>query len=151
MDAAIKQDLPPEGGYQKIQYARNPAKTYFKGGRLLAGALLFNGFTTYYYFNHCYPQILHQRVEKNGAHLATLPLLLAERDRAYLKHCRALRDEEEKIMAKVPNWEVGKWNGEQIYKTLDKNDFNDPILCEYYIHAPFFDFWKKAHEAQIQV
>lgn len=47
--------------------------------------------------------------------------------------------------------QVGKWKGEQIYKTLDRNDFNDPILCEYYVHAPYMDFWKKAHEAQIQV
>ncbi len=31
MDATIKQDLPPPGGYEKIQYARNPAKTYFRG------------------------------------------------------------------------------------------------------------------------
>jgi hypothetical protein len=31
MDATIKQDLPPPGGYEKIQYARNPAKTFFRG------------------------------------------------------------------------------------------------------------------------
>jgi GRIM-19 protein len=31
MDATIKQDLPPSGGYEKIQYARNPAKVYFRG------------------------------------------------------------------------------------------------------------------------
>jgi hypothetical protein len=31
MDATIKQDLPPSGGYEKIKYARNPAKTYFRG------------------------------------------------------------------------------------------------------------------------
>ena len=31
MDATIKQELPPPGGYEKIKYARNPAKSYFKG------------------------------------------------------------------------------------------------------------------------
>lgn len=31
MDATIKQDLPPEGGYQKIKFERNPAKSYFRG------------------------------------------------------------------------------------------------------------------------
>ena len=27
----IRQDMPPPGGYNKIQYERIPAKTYFKG------------------------------------------------------------------------------------------------------------------------
>ncbi|XP_046454859.1 NADH dehydrogenase [ubiquinone] 1 alpha subcomplex subunit 13-like [Daphnia pulex] len=151
MDATIKQDLPPPGGYEKIQYARNPAKTFFRGGRLLAGFIILNGCTTYYYFNHLYPGILHRRVEKKGSHLATLPLLLAEQDRAFLKHCRALRDEEEKLMANVPGWEVGKWNGQPIFKTLDKDVFSNPILSEYYCHAPYMDFYKKAMEEAIQV
>uniref|UniRef100_A0A8J2RZJ1 NADH dehydrogenase [ubiquinone] 1 alpha subcomplex subunit 13 n=1 Tax=Daphnia galeata TaxID=27404 RepID=A0A8J2RZJ1_9CRUS len=151
MDATIKQELPPPGGYEKIKYARNPAKSYFRGGRLLAGFILFNGCTTYYYFNHIYPGILHHRTEKTSAHLATLPMLMAEHDRAYLKHCRAMRDEEEKLMANVPGWEVGKWNGQPIYKTLDKDTFVGPQLSEYYCHAPYWDFLKKAHEEQIQV
>ena len=29
--AARKQDLPPTGGYKKILFDRNPAKTYFNG------------------------------------------------------------------------------------------------------------------------
>lgn len=29
--SARKQDLPPPGGYQKIHYARVPAKTFFSG------------------------------------------------------------------------------------------------------------------------
>lgn len=53
------------------------------GGRLLAGVVLFNGCTLYYYFNHVRPKIAHELVEKKSAFLATLPLLLAERDRAY--------------------------------------------------------------------
>lgn len=28
---ARKQDLPPAGGYKRILFARNPAKTYFSG------------------------------------------------------------------------------------------------------------------------
>lgn len=31
MEAAKKQDMPPPGGYKKIQYARVPAKTYMTG------------------------------------------------------------------------------------------------------------------------
>ena len=47
--------------------------------------------------------------------------------------------------------QVGKWNGQPIYKTLDKDTFIGPQLSEYYCHAPYWDFLKKAHEEQIQV
>jgi hypothetical protein len=29
--ATVKQDLPPSGGYRPINFARNPAKSFFKG------------------------------------------------------------------------------------------------------------------------
>lgn len=29
--AQFKQDMPPPGGYEKINYKRIPAKTYFRG------------------------------------------------------------------------------------------------------------------------
>lgn len=32
--ATFKQDMPPEGGYKRIPFARNPAKTYFNGRSL---------------------------------------------------------------------------------------------------------------------
>ncbi len=47
--------------------------------------------------------------------------------------------------------QVGKWNGNPIYKTLDKDVFINPILSEYYCHAPYWEFYKKAMEEQIQV
>lgn len=31
---SYKQDMPPEGGYKRILFARNPAKTYFNGKSL---------------------------------------------------------------------------------------------------------------------
>lgn len=31
---AKKQDLPPAGGYKRILFARNPAKSYFSGNEL---------------------------------------------------------------------------------------------------------------------
>jgi hypothetical protein len=33
------QDLPPEGGYNKIPFARIPARAYFSGYQLIAGKL----------------------------------------------------------------------------------------------------------------
>ena len=47
--------------------------------------------------------------------------------------------------------QVGKWNGKPIYKTHDKDVFNEPTLNEFYCHAPYWDFYKKAYEEQIQV
>lgn len=42
------------------------------------------------------------------------------------------------------------WKGEPVYKTVDKDVFHDPILEEYYAHAPYWELFKKAHESQIQ-
>lgn len=47
-------------------------------------------------------------------------------------------------------FQVGKWGGDPIYKTEDKGEFHDPVLMEYYAHAPYMDFFKKAYEPHIQ-
>lgn len=36
---------------------------------------------------------------------------------------RRLRDEEEKLMKDVPGWEVGKYKGDPIYKTLGPDEW----------------------------
>ena len=43
-------------------------------------------------------------------------MMLAERDREYLKQCRRNRDAEAKLMANEEGWEVGTWYGHPIYK-----------------------------------
>jgi GRIM-19 protein len=35
MEAKIRQDLPPPGGYRRINVERNPAKTYFRGNNYI--------------------------------------------------------------------------------------------------------------------
>ena len=45
-------------------------------------------------------------------------MLLAERDRGFIKTCKANRDAEADLMKDVPGWEVGTWYGEPIYKTM---------------------------------
>lgn len=47
-------------------------------------------------------------------------------------------------------FQVGKYMGEPVYKTVDKDEFHNPILMEYYAHAPYMDMFKKAYEAHIQ-
>lgn len=49
-----------------------------------------------------------QKIEMRSARIALHPLLLAERDREYLKQLRRNRDEEAKLMANVKGWEVRK-------------------------------------------
>lgn len=44
---------------------------------------------------------------RSGRH-AILPLLMAERDREYLKQLRVNRDEESSLMANVEGWTVRK-------------------------------------------
>jgi len=145
MEATIKQDLPPPGGYRPINVARNPAKTYFRGAPMIAGFVALNTATMYYYFKFCYPKVHHLEVEKRGAYLATQPLLLAERDRAFLKQIKLNVEEEAKLMANVPDWEVGKWRGEKIYKTLPNDSFVNPSIKEFYAHSPYMDYFNRAY------
>ena len=51
-----------------------------------------------------------------SASLAIEPLMLAERDREFLKQLRRNRDAEEKLMADVEGWEVGTFYGHKVYK-----------------------------------
>lgn len=124
---SFKQDMPPEGGYKRILFARNPAKTYFNGKycgcvnkinytifliwnpigyQCIAGYIGITAASIYvYYLTH--KEIKRNEIEMRSGRHALLPLLLAERDREYLKQIRINRDEEEKLMANVEGWKVG--------------------------------------------
>lgn len=73
-------------------------------------------------------------------------MLLAEKDREYLKQLRRNRDEERELMKNVEGWKVGTWYGEPIYKTGKPDDpLFQPTLYEYYIHAPYKDIARRAN------
>ena len=57
-----------------------------------------------------------QQIEMKSASLAIEPLMLAERDREFLKQLRRNRDAEEKLMKDVEGWEVGTFYGHKVYK-----------------------------------
>lgn len=80
--------------------------------------------TYIYYLNYLH----HERnmVENRSGKLATLPLLMAERDRAFLKQLRVNRDEEADLMKNVKGWEVGTWYGEPVFKTKGKGAYVEP-------------------------
>jgi len=144
MAAAVKkQDLPPAGGYKRILFARNPAKTYFSGFQMIAAYFGITTASIYVYYLTC-KEIYHEEVEMRSGRFALAAMLQAERDREYLKQLRRNRDEEEKLMANVEGWKVGTWFGEPIYKTLPADTFHDPTFHEFYCHTTYKEYAKRA-------
>ncbi|XP_037934861.1 NADH dehydrogenase [ubiquinone] 1 alpha subcomplex subunit 13-like [Teleopsis dalmanni] len=132
--ASRAQDLPPPGGYKRINFARVPAKTYFTGYQFLAGYAAVTTFGLYMYYLTT-KKVKREEIEMRSAQNVMFPILIAERDREYLKQLRRNRDEEAKLMANVPGWEVGTYYGEPIYKTVPKDKLITPIFMEFYAHA----------------
>ncbi|XP_040566066.1 NADH dehydrogenase [ubiquinone] 1 alpha subcomplex subunit 13 [Lepeophtheirus salmonis] len=124
----FKQDLPPKGGYAPVAFKRIPAR------QLVNAPLLFGGQVALFLI--AWPMYAKARrrfedhkIEMKSAQFALQPMLLAERDRTFLKELRVNRDWEEEVMKDVPGWEVGTWFGEQVYKTSNK--WMDPLWDEY--------------------
>lgn len=96
-----------------------------------------------YYLNR--KVVRADELEMRSASLAIYPMLLAERDREYLKQLRRNRDEESKLMANVEGWKTGTWYGEPIYFTQPNDTLIHPRAHEYYVHASFKDFSQRAN------
>ena len=91
----------------------------FSVGKWLFGAVVgWHTWMLYYYHKYTRPAQHKQIVEHNGFRLALAPLLMAERDRAYIKEVKKIRDAEVELMADVEDWEVGTWWGQKVYKTV---------------------------------
>lgn len=98
-----------------------------------------------YLFYLNYKKVERDQIEMRSAKFALMPLLFAERDREYLKQLRRNRDEEAKLMANVPGWEVGTLYGEKVFKSLPEDSFVDPSFREFYGHSTYKDAAKRAH------
>ncbi|XP_053630630.1 NADH dehydrogenase [ubiquinone] 1 alpha subcomplex subunit 13 [Cherax quadricarinatus] len=144
MASSRTQDLPPREGYSPITYSRIPARTYFKGYQLFAGYAVVTAVAAYVY-SLTDKKIRRNKLEMLSGVLALEPMLLAERDRQFLKQMRRNRDEEEKLMANVEGWEVGKLYNEPIFKTVPEDRYMDPIVDEYYIHGHQRNFIRNAY------
>ena len=81
-----------------------------------------------------------QEVEMKSASLAITPLMLAERDREFLKQLRKNRDAEEKLMKDVEGWEVGTFYGHKVYKVKSGHG----SICDFTICIMFADHWGPA-------
>lgn len=161
--AAKTQDMPPPGGYQKIDFKRIPARKYFSGYQMFLGyignlqrkqicdegltfASSFLGITVggAYLYALNYYQAERESVEMRSGQFALYPLIMAERDREFLKQFRRNRDEEAKLMANVPGWEVGTFYGEPVFKTIPKDTFRDPHWQDFCAHATYKTFADRA-------
>lgn len=128
------QDLPPPGGFGKIQYEKVPHKTFFNGKRIavvvaISYALGITGYGM--------GQKVHraERLERQSMRNAIQPFLLAERDRQLLSQMRKNRDYERELMKDVEGWEVGTLFGTPIYNTVGPNEWIGYRPDSYYSHT----------------
>ena len=91
----------------------------FSVGKWLFAAMVgYHALGYAYYQKYTRPEQHKMLIEHNGFRLALAPLLMAERDRAYIKEVKKIRDAEIELMADVEDWEVGTWWGQKVYKTV---------------------------------
>lgn len=100
-----KQDMPPPGGYAKISIERILPRSYFKSPYMIGGSLLATLIMYKEYLKNR-DRLRLWNLETNDVFVSLQPFLVAERDRAYLKHIRKNYEEEKLIMKDVPEWEV---------------------------------------------
>lgn len=84
-------------------------------------------------------QLKREEIEMRSSKLACMPLLVAERDREYLKQVRRNRDAEAELMKNVPGWVVGTYFGEPIYKTKPKDYLHEGTWDEFNAHASWWN------------
>jgi len=142
--AAKKQDMPPSGGYKKIPFSRIPAKTYLSGVQIIGSYIAVTAAGLFVYYLTA-KQIKREEIEIRSAENCIYPLLVAERDREFLKQLRRNRDEEERLMKNVKGWEVGTWYGEPIFKTISDDILINPTFKEFYVHTDYKSFAKRAN------
>lgn len=98
----------------------------------------------YLYYLNC-KDVKKRRLEQRSADFAITPLLLAERDREFLKQLRRNREEEARLMANVEGWEVGTYYGQPVYKSRPADELIEPTFAEYYVHADLKEFKRRAY------
>ncbi|XP_031626579.1 NADH dehydrogenase [ubiquinone] 1 alpha subcomplex subunit 13 [Contarinia nasturtii] len=136
------QDLPPPGGYNPINIKRVQLKP------ILSAKMCFLGFIglsagAMYMFYLTDRKMQREEIEMRSCRNVLLPIVMAERDREYLKQLRRNRDEEARLMADVPGWKVGTWFGEPIYKTVKSDAWIDPSINEFYCHTSYDKFLER--------
>lgn len=114
----------------------------FLGAALIAGYLGMTAGAAFLYYLNVVSEN-KKDLEVRGASLAVYPMLLAERDRAFLKQLRINREEERELMKNVPGWKVGTLYGEPLLIGGDPNKLIEPKIQEYYVHSKYSDMKKR--------
>ncbi|KAK2583373.1 hypothetical protein KPH14_009364 [Odynerus spinipes] len=139
---SFAQDLPPKEGYRPFQIDRIPLRTWVTGRAALFGVLASTIVGHYIYFLNWKDEHRHI-LEMRSSRFALKPLLLAERDRAFLKQLKRNREEEKELMKYYPSWKVGTYYGEPIYRSLPEDQLVEPDAYEYYAHSHPDHYTKK--------
>eukprot|EP00045_Choanoeca_perplexa_P016391 m.221289 g.221289 ORF g.221289 m.221289 type:complete len:201 (-) comp17246_c0_seq1:4500-5102(-) len=103
--AKITQDLPPEGGFRPITYAKNVPKRGPSGIALFAASI---GIVAYGFSRVIKGNQQRRRLfeEQSNARMALTPTLAAEQDRLLIRRQSQRRLAEEKVMQDVPGWNI---------------------------------------------
>mmetsp|Transcript_18398 Transcript_18398/g.25313 ORF Transcript_18398/g.25313 Transcript_18398/m.25313 type:complete len:134 (-) Transcript_18398:174-575(-) len=101
------QDMPPSGGYAKIDTVRSLPARGPKGWQLWAGTSLaiMYGFYQVGQYNKASNQ---QKLEERKVRYAIAPILQAEADREYLERELVNIRKEAEIMKHIPGWVAGR-------------------------------------------
>uniref|UniRef100_A0A915HIS6 NADH dehydrogenase [ubiquinone] 1 alpha subcomplex subunit 13 n=1 Tax=Romanomermis culicivorax TaxID=13658 RepID=A0A915HIS6_ROMCU len=129
-----KQEMPPSGGYPKINVQRTFPKTWFNWYRcslIGCGICIYGSFIQSYWNKKSWARTLEQQDVAN----ALMPFMKAESDRMWLLMAHRLRDEEAEAMKDVPGWKVGTWYGEPIYFTKPRGTWWCPKELELFSHS----------------
>lgn len=102
----IIQDMPPPGGYRKVDMARVFPTRGPKGWQLWSGASLIIAYG-YYQIGQTNIKNNQQKYLERKARYAIAPLLQAEADREYLERELINLKKEAEIMKDVKGWKVG--------------------------------------------
>ncbi|GME71687.1 hypothetical protein B5S28_g5086 [[Candida] boidinii] len=101
----VHQDLPPVGGYEKIQWKRHLPSRGFRPSIWFAGLVGLTGYG-FYKIIEGNREITELSREKLWARIHLLPLLQAEQDRDIVRRTLSYYEKEAEIMKDVPWWEV---------------------------------------------
>ncbi|XP_043598973.1 NADH dehydrogenase [ubiquinone] 1 alpha subcomplex subunit 13 [Bombus pyrosoma] len=132
------QDLPPEGGYAPFHINRIKLRTFLTG-RMGVGLFIVTNVVTFPLYYKNWVSERRKMLETKSRELATVPMLLAEKDRAILKHLKRMRELEADVMKDFPHWEVGTFFGQPIYESLPEDTYVEPLFGECYTYADPYD------------
>ncbi|XP_052795550.1 NADH dehydrogenase [ubiquinone] 1 alpha subcomplex subunit 13-like [Mya arenaria] len=138
---AYKQEKAPPGGYAAITWGREFIPKKVSASKLWGGffAVKFVGLA--YGLGYLRPKRKRHQLEEQESVLVMSVFYQAEHDRRVLRSLRRMRDEEGRLFADDPNWEVGKYMGEQLYHR-DHNMFRAARYHDMAAFMPLRTSWQ---------